>query len=54
MLGNCSIGSNVLIGAGALVIDTDVPSNSKVTGRAPSLKIVPLEKTIIDDYFYSK
>ena len=54
VLGNCSIGSNVLIGAGALVIDTDVPSNSKVTGRAPNLKVVPLEKTIIDDFFYSK
>ena len=54
VLGNCSIGDNVVIGAGALVIDKDIPSNSRVTGRAPNLRVVPLERTIINDFFHEK
>jgi serine O-acetyltransferase len=41
VLGGCSIGNNVWIGAGALVIDTDVPDNSIVIGRKPHLQIKP-------------
>lgn len=41
VLGNCSIGNNVWIGAGALVIDSDIPDNSIVIGRKPNLEIKP-------------
>lgn len=41
VLGNCSIGRNVWIGAGALVIDTDIPDNSVVFGCKPNLEIRP-------------
>lgn len=39
IIGNCHIGDNVTIGAGALVKDTDIPSNSLVFGQFPNLII---------------
>jgi len=39
IIGNCVIGDNVTLGAGALVKDTDIPSNSLVFGQSPNLII---------------
>lgn len=39
ILGNSHIGKNVIIGAGALVKDQDVPNNSIVFGQSPNLII---------------
>lgn len=39
IIGNCNIGDNVTIGAGALVKDEDIPSNSLVFGQSPNLII---------------
>lgn len=39
IIGNCHIGDNVTIGAGALVKDTDIPSDSLVFGQSPNLII---------------
>ena len=39
IIGNCHIGDNVTIGAGALVKDQDIPSNSLVFGQSPNLII---------------
>ena len=39
IIGNCRIGDNVTLGAGALVKDTDIPSNSLVFGQSPNLII---------------
>ena len=39
ILGNCQIGDNVTIGAGALVKDEDIPSESLVFGQSPNLVI---------------
>lgn len=39
IIGNCHIGDNVTIGAGALVKDADIPSNSLVFGQSPNLII---------------
>lgn len=41
VLGKCRIGSNVQIGAGALVIDRDIPDNTLVFGRPPALTVKP-------------
>lgn len=38
-IGKCNIGDNVILGAGALVKDTDIPSNSIVFGQSPHLII---------------
>ncbi len=39
VLGDCSIGDNVQISAGTIVIDRDIPANSIVFGRSPDLVI---------------
>lgn len=50
ILGNCHIGKNVKIGAGALVKDQDVPDNSVVFGQSPNL-IIKESKHIQSDNF---
>lgn len=39
ILGNCHVGNNVTLGAGAIVKDQDIPSNSLVFGQSPNLVI---------------
>lgn len=39
ILGNCRIGHNVHVAAGALIVDKDIPDNSIVFGRVPNLDI---------------
>ncbi len=41
VLGNSRIGNNVVIGANAFVLNTDVPDGSVVVGQYPSLKLLP-------------
>lgn len=41
ILGNCHIGDNVSIGAGCIVKNQDVPSDSTVFGESPNLIIKP-------------
>lgn len=50
ILGNCHIGKNVMIGAGALIKDQDVPDNSLVFGQSPNL-IFKENKHIKSDNF---
>ena len=42
IIGNCRIAERVILGAGTLVIDQDIPALSVVTGRSPQLDIRPL------------
>ncbi len=39
IIGKCRIGDNVILGAGALIKDEDVPDNSLVFGQSPNLLI---------------
>lgn len=39
IIGNCHIGDNVTLGAGTMIKDTDIPSNSLVFGQSPFLII---------------
>lgn len=41
ILGNCKIGDNVSIGAGAIVKNQNIPDNSIVFGQSPNLIIKP-------------
>ena len=41
ILGNCHIGNHVKIGAGCIVKNQDVPSNSTIFGQSPNLIIKP-------------
>lgn len=49
VLGNCQIGNNVQIAAGAIVIDTDIPDNSIVFGT-PKNQVI--KKNNIDNIAY--
>jgi serine O-acetyltransferase len=44
LIGNSRIGNNVVIASGASVKDQDIPDNSIVFGRSPSLVIKPIFK----------
>ena len=39
IIGDCRIGSDVIISAGAYVKDSDIPGGSIVFGRSPNLGI---------------
>ena len=39
IIGDCIVGSNVDIGAGALIKNESIPENSKVFGTTPNLVI---------------
>lgn len=41
ILGNCKIGNNVIIGAGTIVKNQDIPDNSIVFGQSPNIIIKP-------------
>jgi serine O-acetyltransferase len=42
VIGRCAIGDRVILGAGTMVVDQDVPPMSVVTGRSPHLDIRPM------------
>lgn len=50
VIGDCEIGSNVIIGANACVKDQDVPSNALVFGESPNLVIKENRKETVDAY----
>ncbi len=50
ILGNCSIGNNVLISTGAIVKDDNIPSDCIVFGQSPNLIIKENKKTFIYEY----
>ena len=51
ILGDCEIGDNVHIGAGTVIIDEDIPSNSVVYGHVPNLMIKDNQDNNIDIFF---
>lgn len=51
VLGDCMIGNNVQISAGALIIDTNIPDNSIVYGQVPNLVIKEGTKRYGSEFF---
>jgi serine acetyltransferase len=51
VLGDCSIGNNVHIASGAMVIDRDIPDNSVVFG-APPHQVIKENMTDNIDLFF--
>lgn len=45
IIGRCTIGDNVKVGARAMVKNEDIPSDSVVFGQSPNLIIKPLKKS---------
>lgn len=50
VIGDCEIGSNVIIGANACVKDQDIPSNVLIFGESPNLVIKENRKETVDAY----
>lgn len=52
VIGNCNVGSGVVFGSGASIIDTDVADNQRVLGRYPDNKLHTIGEDIVRDYFH--
>jgi len=50
VIGNCTIGCNVWLSAGALVMSQDVPDNSAVFGQSPAVVIKPTTRRVRDEF----
>lgn len=51
LLGACEIGDNVCFGAGSMVLDEKIPSDTTVVGRSPNLRIIPRRANLISRVF---
>ena len=51
VLGKSKIGTNVIIGAGTLLVDTDIPDSSTVFGRGKDVAIRPNSKDLSREFF---
>ena len=51
IIGRCHIGDNVIFGANAFIINTDVPSNSLVVGSYPHHRILPSNHNVLKEFF---
>ncbi len=51
VIGNCRIGSNVVIGAGALVVNRDVPDNTVVVSESTRVRMVRNDRHVMDRRF---
>ena len=47
ILGDCNVGDNVIVGAGAIIKNQDIPSDSIVFGQSPNIIIKPNKNKII-------
>lgn len=48
VVGSCSVGSNVVFGANAMIVNTDVPDDSVVVGQYPAHRILPATRSVRD------
>ena len=46
VVGSCAVGNNVVFGAGAAIINTDIPDDSVVVGQYPAHKIRPARRSV--------
>ncbi len=51
VLGQCTVGDNVWLSAGTLVMGENVPSDSAVFGQSPRLVVKPTKRDVIRDLF---
>lgn len=51
VLGDCMVGDNVWLSAGALIMGENIPDNSAVFGQSPRLTVKPTRRNVIRDLF---
>lgn len=51
VVGDCTLGDNVVLGANAFLLNTSVPPNSLVVGQYPRHRILPNEESVMTRVF---
>ena len=51
IIGDCTIGANTALSYGTVIMEENVPGNSVVFGRSPSLIVKPSRRNVIEDRF---
>lgn len=51
VLGSCRVGRNVVVGANAFLLNTDVPSDRVVVGAYPQHRVLPITQPVIERMF---
>jgi serine O-acetyltransferase len=51
VIGNCTVGSDVVFAANSFLVNTDVPDHSLVLGHYPQHRITPNTQTVRDRFF---
>ena len=51
VIGNCSVGENVVFGANAFILNTDIPAQCSVVGSFPNHKILSSQTKVKGEYF---
>jgi len=51
VLGDCTLGDNVVLAANALVVDSDVPADTVVVGQYPALRLLPNVRSVRERCF---
>ena len=51
IIGNCHIGTNVVLGANASLVNSNIPANKVVVGNYPNHSILENKNSLISSYF---
>lgn len=51
IIGDCTIGNNVIFGANSFIINTNITDDKCVVGSFPDIRIYPARTNIVSDYF---
>ena len=54
VIGDCTIGNNVWLAAGALVIAQSIPHDSAVFSQSPHLVVKPTKRSVFDSFFQKR
>ena len=54
IIGDCTVGSNVWLATGALVLAQDVPNDSVVFGQSPNPVIKPTKRNVFGSFFQAR
>jgi len=52
VIGDCTIGASVSVAAGALILNTSIPSEHVVAGTSPDLIVKPAKRRVIEEFFH--
>lgn len=54
IIGDCTVGRNVWLGAGTVIMGENIPDNSAVFAQSPQLVIKPTKRSVFDSFFQSR